>query len=289
MKVSLLVVALLLWIAICGGASADSPLGIVRARGTVEPGNLVEVVAELPGRIKSIGVDPRDAKKKIDFGTRVKAGMTLLEVDSGPYAVALEKAKADLAQALAKRNVEKAYSLKAQANLERQAALAKTSASSSTEARDAQLELDVTRAKIEAQTAVISQRQAELKIAQKNLERCTIVSPVDGEILDQRLGNSGVVTANQTVFLIADASKKMQVWVSVSEGDIAKVAKGQRAHFTVEALPGKTFIGSVSQIRLNAQMLKDEVFYTVVVDIDDDHGLLPYLTADVTIDAGAAK
>ena len=52
--------------------------------------------------------------------------------------------------------------------------------------------------------------------------------------------------------------------------------------FTVDAYPGEKFLGTVGQVRLNAQMTQNVVTYTVVVNTDNSSGkLLPYLTANL--------
>ncbi len=57
--------------------------------------------------------------------------------------------------------------------------------------------------------------------------------------------------------------------------------------FSVDALPGETFTGEVSKVRLNASMTQNVVTYTVVVSTDNSSGkLLPYLTANVQFEIG---
>jgi HlyD family secretion protein len=154
----------------------------------------------------------------------------------------------------------------------------------------AKADMDIAQATVEMALAAIERREIDVRLAQQALGHCTMHSPVDGIIITRNVSQSSRATsAHAPLFLIADSTKKMQVWASVSEADIGKIAKGQPVRFTVDALPGKSFTGHVSQIRLNAQMLKDAVQYTVVTDIDDDAGLLPYLTANIRIETSPAK
>ena len=74
----------------------------------------------------------------------------------------------------------------------------------------------------------------------------------------------------------------MQVWASVNEADIGHIRVDMPVRFTVDAYPGQTFRGKVTQIRMNATMTQNVVTYTVVVTTDNSNGkLLPYLTANV--------
>lgn len=137
---------------------------------------------------------------------------------------------------------------------------------------------------VQSQAAVV-QAQAALQRAQRNLGYCTIVSPVDGVIIDRRVNIGQTVVASlsaPSLFLIARDLKRMQVWVSVNEADIGSIRPGEPVTFTVDARPGRTFRGVVGKTRLNATMTQNVVAYTVEVVTDNSSGeLLPYLTANV--------
>ena len=53
---------------------------------------------------------------------------------------------------------------------------------------------------------------------------------------------------------------------SLDESDIGRIANGQRVTFTVDAHPGRTFDGIVSQIRLQPQIVQNVVTYAVLID-----------------------
>jgi HlyD family secretion protein len=69
-----------------------------------------------------------------------------------------------------------------------------------------------------------------------------------------------------TLFTIAEDLSKMQVAVAIDETDIGRVRPDQRATFTVDAFPGRTFNGTVQQIRKSATTVQNVVTYTVIVD-----------------------
>ena len=72
-----------------------------------------------------------------------------------------------------------------------------------------------------------------------------------------------------SLFLLAKDLSRIQIWSSVNEADIGRIQKDQKATFTVDTFPGKTFDGTVSQIRLNATMTQNVVTYTVVVTTEN--------------------
>jgi HlyD family secretion protein len=127
---------------------------------------------------------------------------------------------------------------------------------------------------------------AAVERARRNLNYCTIRSPVNGVIIDRRvdIGQTVVSSLNApSLFLIAKDLSRMQVLVQVNEADVGRVTPGQRVSFTVDAYPGERFAGEVRKVRLNATMTQNVVTYTVEIVTDNSSlKLLPYLTANVT-------
>jgi HlyD family secretion protein len=84
------------------------------------------------------------------------------------------------------------------------------------------------------------------------------------------------------LFLIANDLTHMQILAQVGESDIDRIKQGQPVTFTVQALPGQTFTGTVQQVRLQSTTVDNVVNYTVVVTLENPDGkLLPGMTARV--------
>ncbi len=149
----------------------------------------------------------------------------------------------------------------------------------------AEAQISSAEAQISAAEAQISAAKASLSRAERNLGYCVIKSPVDGVIIDRRVNVGQTVNSSMSapsLFLIAKDLKKMQVWVSVNEADIKRIQPGQKAFFSVDAIPNEQFEGIVSKIRLNATMSQNVVTYVVEITTDNSAlKLLPYLTANV--------
>ncbi|MFA5110997.1 MAG: efflux RND transporter periplasmic adaptor subunit [Desulfobaccales bacterium] len=277
----------------------------ISATGTVEPEEVVDVGAQVAGRIVTFGQDKNG--QEVDYGSVVEAGTVLARIDDALYAADVGAAKAQLGQ-------NKAAVLNAEANLgqlkaklyqagrdwARAQKLGPSDALSQTDYDAAQSTYEVAKANVEVGKAAIvqaksavEQAQAQLQRAQKNLSYCTIVSPVKGVIVDRRvnIGQTVVSSLNApSLFLIAKDLNRLQVWVSVNEADIGRIKPGQEVTFTVDAQPGDVFPGQVGKIRLNATMTQNVVTYTVEVDTDNSGGkLFPYLTANVTFIVGERK
>src|SRR5437868_2459446 len=71
----------------------------ISANGTIEPEEVIDVGAQVVGRIKSFGRDPRNPERPIDYGTPVEEGTILAQIDDATYQTEVEQAKANLKHA----------------------------------------------------------------------------------------------------------------------------------------------------------------------------------------------
>jgi len=269
----------------------------IPATGTIEPEDLIDVGAQVAGRITEFGRDEQG--KEIDYGSQIKAGMVLARIDDSTYRSAvkmsaaalasakanLERSKADMGQLKAKLNQARRDWQRAQ-RLGSSDALARSSFDayqSAYEQADANLKVGETA--IAQADAGVKQAEADLERERQNLGYCTIASPVDGVIIDRRvnIGQTVVASLNApSLFLLAKDLRQVQIWVPVNEADIGEIHPGQPVTFTIAAYPNDKFEGKVGKIRLNAGMTQNVVTYTVEVETDNSSArLLPYLTADV--------
>ncbi len=238
--------------------------------------------------------------------------MLLAQIDKSVYSAQYDQARAALAQAQAHVLQTKAMMAQAQAEWERAQKLKELKIPSRSPTGDASLggglpivgisdsdyvlaqaNAEGTKADVTAAEATVQQQEANLKLAKTNLDYTTINSPIDGTIIDRRVNIGQTVVSNlnaSSLFLIARDLRRMQVWASVNEADIARLKPGTKVHFSVDAFPSDTFYGTVFQIRLNAIMTQNVVTYTVVITVDNsDLRLLPYLTANVKFEVDERK
>jgi len=86
------------------------------------------------------------------------------------------------------------------------------------------------------------------------------------------------------LFVIAQDLRRMQVDVSVDEAEVGRVREGQSATFTVDSFPGRTFQGTVGQVRKAALVVQNVVTYTAVIATSNPSlELFPGMTANVRI------
>ncbi|MFA6283476.1 MAG: efflux RND transporter periplasmic adaptor subunit [Desulfurivibrionaceae bacterium] len=255
----------------------------ISATGTVEPEEVIDVGAQVAGRIVSFGKDAKG--KTVDYGSVVEAGTMLARIDDSLYAADVAQAEAQLLSNKAGLQKAKADLFKTEQEWKRAQQLGPSEALSQSSYEAYESAHKTARAQVAVSEASIRQAEASLKRAQRNLGYCTITSPVKGIIIDRRVNTGQTVVASlnaPSLFLLAKDLTRIQVWVAVNEADIGKIHPGQPVTFTVDAFPGETFRGEVGKIRLNAAMTQNVVTYTVEITTDNSDGrLLPYLTANV--------
>jgi len=65
----------------------------IDATGTVEPEEVVDVGAQVAGKVASLGTDPRHPERTIDYGSPVEVGTVLARIDDSLYASEVEQAR----------------------------------------------------------------------------------------------------------------------------------------------------------------------------------------------------
>lgn len=263
----------------------ETVTSVIAATGTIEPEDVIDVGAQVQGKIDTLGRDILDPNKSIDYGSKVEPGTILAQIDNAVYTSQLDQAKANVQRSEADLKQWEAKLHEAERDWARKKDLHAKKVATDADRDIALAALETAQAMLGVGKAAVSQAQASLKQAEINLGYTTIKSPVKGVIVDRRVNIGQTVVASfnaPSLFLIAKDLSKLQVWASVNEADIGRIYLGQKVRFTVDAFPRDKFEGVVTQRRLNAMSTQNVVTYTVVVSTDNPGGkLLPYLTANV--------
>lgn len=236
----------------------------VTASGTLSAVTTVKVGSQVSGII---------ARLHVDFNSPVRRGQLLAELDPSPFQASVDQRRADLERSKVElRNAELSFA-RAKSLSEQQLM--------------SQAEFDAARANRDSAAAAVAQSAAALRQAETNLAYTTIVSPIDGVVVDRQYDVGQTVAASfqaPTLFTIAQDLTKMQVATNIDEADIGRVKAGQKALFTVDAFPDRRFEGTVSQIRLSPQTVQNVVTYPVLLDVANPLGdLKPGMTANVQV------
>ena len=246
--------------------------------GAVNPVVTVQVGTYVSGVIQTLSCD---------YNTPVKAGQLCAKIDPRPYQMIVDQDAASLASAEAQLRKDRAALEYAKINDARDRRLRQQGIVSQDTVDNDKSVLDQAAAQVGLDEATVDERRATLNAAKVNLDYTNIISPVDGIVVSRSVDVGQTVAASfqtPTLFLIAKDLTKMQVDTNVSESDVGAVKVGQKATFTVESYPDRTFEGRVTQVRQAPITVQNVVTYDVVVSVDNpDLLLLPGMTANTRV------
>ena len=256
----------------------------VEATGTVQPIKEVEVGAQVNGRI---------LKLFVDYNSIVTNGQVVALIDPQVYEAHYKSALGELHSNMANVKKCEAQLVLAEKTLVRKRNLAKKDMAPVADLDAAQEARDTAAASLDAARAGVERSQATVSQAKANLDYCTIVSPVNGVVIDRSVdeGQTVVSSMNAVPLLkLATDLKRIQVEATVPEADIGGVKVGQRVTFTVDAHPGVKFKGEVTQVRMASSTTSSVVTYPVIIQADNPGDrLYPGMTANIAVHIAEAN
>ncbi|PKO88072.1 MAG: efflux RND transporter periplasmic adaptor subunit [Betaproteobacteria bacterium HGW-Betaproteobacteria-12] len=236
----------------------------VSANGTLNPVVLVSVGTQVSGTVR---------KLYVDFNDPVKKGQPLLELDDALVSASERQSAASVANAQAGLELAQAN----EARIKQLFALEYVS----------KQEYDQSRQALKSAQAQLALARAQNERDRANLNFTVIRSPVDGVVIDRVVDLGQTVAASfqtPTLIKIAQDLSEMRIDTSFAEADIGLIREGQKARFTVDAFPSRSFVGEVQQIRLNPTNQQNVVTYNVRINVaNPELVLLPGMTAYVNI------
>ena len=196
----------------------------VEATGTVQPIKKVQVGAQVNGKI---------IRLLVDYNAIVTNGQVVALIDPLVYEANYRSALGELHSNEANVKKCEAQLALAEKTLARKKKLVDREMSpiadydAALESRDtAKASLDAAKASVERSSATVSQAKA-------NLGYCTIVSPVNGIVIDRSVDEGQtVVSSMNAVPLLTIAEDLKVIWVeaTVPEADVGSIRLGQRLH-----------------------------------------------------------
>ena len=250
----------------------------VSATGTVQPRNVVQVGAEINGRVDRV---------LVDFNDRVKKGQVLARIDTDQLQARLQQARAHLVAARATVVQARATAAEADTLLARAKALVESGSAATQQQDTATAAAARARAAVATARANVTVARAEVDAAQTARAKATIRAPIDGIVLTRTVEpGQTVIAALQApvLFVLAEDLDHMELDVQVDEADVGKVAPGQHATFTVDAWPATTFEATVEAVHNAPTTVQGVVTYEAVLAVANDRRLLrPGMTATATI------
>jgi HlyD family secretion protein len=208
----------------------------VGSTGTLQPREIVDVGAQVAGRIVSIGQDPYTRSKIVDWGSEVRGpeldqygkvvrpGTLLAQIDPELYEAQVLSAQASVASAEASVRAAEAAVDASRADLQQKSATLKqatkdwnrvrnliksrgisqaehdqyeaTFGVATANVKSSKANIEVTEANLRTAKANVLTAKASLKTAQTNLGYTKITAPVNGVVIDRRVNVGQTVVAS---------------------------------------------------------------------------------------------
>lgn len=230
--------------------------------GSLVPDETINVTSEVQGRVAEI---------RYDFGQSVKKGDVVVQIDKTDYQIQVDRTRAALAQALARVGLDPSQedatpkdtpavrSARAQyedAQHKYQNAKKLVETGDIPTERFVEIEklvnsrrgsLDGALDQMRTDLANVMVIRAEKRLAEKRLADTTIRAPFDG-MVSAKAVSAGQFVKDNTVLLTIVKSWPLRLRLDVPEVATAHVFTGLVLTFTTEALPGKEFQATVTNV-----------------------------------------
>ncbi len=246
-------------------ASAGTP--ILTASGYVVARRKAVVSAKIQGRLSEL---------RVEEGSVVREGEVLARLESTDYEASVARARAAVQRAEADL-----------AESERQLRLSEKLASQQIVAAD---QRDAAASRVRLAEAALAQAQADQAFSQAQLQNTVIRAPFSGVVVKKmaEVGESvapippglNLYTSSGAIVALSDMAT-LEVEADVAESNVAKVANGQPAEVTVEAIPDRRYKSVLRQVIPTADRTKATVMVKVTI-LDKDKDLKPEMSAKVT-------
>ncbi|HEY0094180.1 MAG TPA: efflux RND transporter periplasmic adaptor subunit [Archangium sp.] len=257
----------------------------ITGAGKVQAATTVKISSNLSGDLTELLVKD---------GERVTKGQVLGRIDRKRYEASAKQAQAAQNAARSDAQVSQVEVDRSTAELARVEELGKKGMASAAEVEQARAARDTAVARLASAQQRLAQASAVYEEAQTNLSKTTLLSPIDGNIIElsREVGERvrGSDFSEDVVMTIA-ALNIMEVKFEVGEHEVVHLKPGQPAEISVDALEGESYQGSVVEIAQKA-LIKNPgteaevtTFPVTVALSSRPPRVLPGMSAEVRISA----
>ncbi|HXP47804.1 MAG TPA: efflux RND transporter periplasmic adaptor subunit [Terriglobales bacterium] len=269
--------------------SGDTRVALLNASGYVTPRRRATVAAKITGRV---------VKMNAEEGMQVQEGQVLAVLDESDARTRLVSAQADRDATWAALADLQVNLVNADRELHRTQELEKAGVSSPQALDLARTTADSYRARIKSTDEQVRAAEARIKMAQQDLDNCTVRSPFAGIVVskDAQVGemvspvSAGGGFTRTGIATIVDMNSN-EIEVDVNESYIARVEPGQPVTSVLDAYPDWKIPSHVRTVIPTADRQKATVKVRISFDKLDPR-ILPDMGVKVTFlgeETGAAK
>ena len=225
----------------------------VTANGKIQAENRVELSALVMGQIVNLAVREGDTVKKGDF---------LLQIDRNRAVADEAGSSAALAGSLNDRDTARATLEQAERDFERARRNFEAHLVSEAEFQKASSAVETSRLTYESAQNRVEQTRAGLNATRDALSKTTVRAPIAGVVTTLRV-KAGEVTVIGTMnnpgtqLMTISEMSTVQAVLMVDETDTPSIEVGQKALLSIDAYPGRTFEGLVTEVG-TSPILRDD-------------------------------
>jgi membrane fusion protein, multidrug efflux system len=196
--------------------------------GTLNPERIVEVRSQVPGIVSRLAVDRGDP---------IRTGQLIAVIEaegirSAAAGAAAQVSSAEANLALARQRLESARTLHERGAI-------------------SSIDLQTAEAAYQAAQGQLAAARAQAASASESARRANITSPIGGEVSGRHVSQGEVVNPGDPLVTVVNTSE-LELAGQVPVQSAARVQRGQRVEFTVDAYPGQVFEGVVARVEPTA-------------------------------------
>lgn len=233
----------------------------VEVVGSLTADEEVIVSAQVPGELASLDVD---------FGSFVKQGQVIAQIDRRDAQLKMAQAQATLNQTMARLGMKEGEAYEPQQNadarvvksqldwarmdLDRATKLIENGDISRSVYDQAVINHQLAQARYQAaldqvqqQLALVDQHRASLALAKKGEADTVVRAPISGSVKEKHAGRGAYLPVNGKIVTLVRLDP-LRVRADIPEASAAAVRIGQTTTFTVDSFPGRTFSARVARI-----------------------------------------
>jgi HlyD family secretion protein len=282
---------------------------VISTNGKIEPINSFEAHAPAPATVNKVLVAEGDRVKvgqllvKLDDAeARSQAAHALAQLRSAEAALSGIKAGGTQEELLTSRadlTKAQAEQAEAQRNLKAIQKLQQSGGASPAEVEAAQSRLKKADADVQLLQAKVNGRYSSPEVArveasaaearaayaaaQELLHHSNVTAPFAGTVYQLPVKPGGYVNGGDLLVQVANL-EKVRVRAFVDEPEIGRLAKGQKVEIKWDAIPGRTWDGSLTRVPTSVTMVGTRTVGEITSEIDNsDRKLLPNVNVNVSI------
>ncbi|MDD5286734.1 MAG: efflux RND transporter periplasmic adaptor subunit [Desulfuromonadaceae bacterium] len=237
----------------------------IEVTGSLESKFSADVKTQIPGLVKQVFVTE---------WVRVKKGQPLARIDLAETEALAKRAEAGVKSAIAGLAEAQVATNRADREQARTLKLKESGLATQQAVDDARSETEAARARLEAARAQVGVSDEELRQIRARLTKGLVTAPLDGVVAlrDVNVGDlASDAAAGKPIFRIVD-NRLLNLTVTVSSADSARVKVGQALEFSVDSVPDKIFSGKVMFI--NPELSAADRSLKVIAEVQNTSELL---------------